>query len=86
MVNNQKLDVRQKDIQDFITYCTELEVIKSNNSNRKKYYACEHNILIDDLSMNINQWREKKGIGILHKNAQETIQQLNAIKQQIGCC
>ena len=61
-------------------------VLGVSHSNRKKYYACEHNILIDDLSMNINQWREKKGIGILHKNAQETIQQLNAIKQQKGCC
>lgn len=42
LVNNQKLDVRQKDIQDFITYCTELEIIKSNNSNRKKYYTLSY--------------------------------------------
>lgn len=42
LVNNQKLDVRQKDIQDFITYCTELEIIKSNNSNRKRYYTLSY--------------------------------------------
>lgn len=42
LVNNQKLDVRQKDIQDFITYCTELEIIKASNSNRKKYYSMSY--------------------------------------------
>jgi hypothetical protein len=42
LVSNQKLDVRQKDIQDFITLCTELEIIKSNNS-KKKYYAVDYN-------------------------------------------
>lgn len=42
LINNQKLDARQKDIQDFIVYCTELEIIKSNNSNRKKYYSMSY--------------------------------------------
>jgi len=41
LVNNQKLDVRQKDIQDFLNYCSELEIVKTGN-NRKKYYAMSY--------------------------------------------
>jgi hypothetical protein len=43
LVANQKLDVRQKDINEFITLCTELEILKTNNS-KKKYYAMEYEI------------------------------------------
>lgn len=42
LVANQKLDLRQKDIQDFVTLCNELEIIKTNNS-KKKYYAVDYN-------------------------------------------
>lgn len=41
LVANQKLDIRQKDIQEFITLCTELEILKTNNS-KKKYYAVDY--------------------------------------------
>ncbi len=43
LIANQKLDVRQKDIQDFVTLCTELEILKTNNS-KKKYYAMEYEV------------------------------------------
>jgi len=41
LVANQKLDVRQKDIQNFMTLCTELEILKAS-SNKKKYYAMDY--------------------------------------------
>lgn len=43
LVANQKLDVRQKDINEFITLCTELEILKTNNS-KKKYYAMDYEV------------------------------------------
>lgn len=42
----------------------------------KKDYANKNSIFIDDMEKNISQWREEGGIGILHKNALDTIQQL----------
>jgi hypothetical protein len=39
----------------------------------KKDYSNPESILIDDTEQNINQWREKGGIGILHKDALTTI-------------
>jgi hypothetical protein len=33
------------------------------------------NILIDDYDQNIKEWQAKGGIGILHKNAADTIAQ-----------
>jgi hypothetical protein len=38
LVSNQKLDLRQKDINDFLAYCQELDILKTSN-NKKKYYA-----------------------------------------------
>lgn len=34
------------------------------------------NLLIDDTADNVNQWIRNRGIGILHKNAADTIEQL----------
>lgn len=42
----------------------------------KQKYSGPDSILIDDREQNIYQWIEKGGIGILHKNAQDTIKQL----------
>jgi len=37
------------------------------------------NILIDDYNSNIKEWEAKGGIGILHKSAEDTIQQLKKL-------
>jgi hypothetical protein len=42
----------------------------------KQNYADFNNILIDDSDRNIRQWINKNGIGILHKNTNNTIKQL----------
>ena len=46
-------------------------------SGRDKANYAKGNILIDDSPENINAWRSAGGIGILHKNAQNTIGELN---------
>jgi hypothetical protein len=45
----------------------------------KQNYACKDCILIDDRPSNIDQWRSKGGIGILHTSASDTIQQLKEL-------
>jgi len=46
------------------------------NKHAKKHYASPGDVLIDDTDICINEWLTKGGIGILHKNTQETIQRL----------
>lgn len=45
-------------------------------STFKEFYAKHGTILIDDKIKNIDKWNEAGGIGILHRNAKETIQKL----------
>lgn len=50
--------------------------------NGEKYRFCkrfENSILIDDTPKKINAWKENGGIGILHTNTKDTINQLNKI-------
>ena len=42
----------------------------------KAKYAKDNHILIDDKESNIDEWVKEGGIGILHKNAQNTLAQL----------
>ena len=44
----------------------------------KKNYATRDSILIDDTPINIDEWRAAGGIGILHKNWEDTIKMLEA--------
>jgi len=46
---------------------------------KKQNYANEKSILIDDSERNIKQWISKGGIGILHKNTNDTINQLKRL-------
>ena len=45
----------------------------------KQNYAEPNHILIDDRKSNIEQWRDKGGIGILHTSAEDTINQLKQL-------
>jgi len=45
----------------------------------KQIYANPTSILIDDSGRNIKQWLSKGGIGILHRNANDTIRRLKEL-------
>lgn len=45
----------------------------------KSQYASPDSVLIDDSKKNINGWVQNNGIGILHKNAADTISQLKNV-------
>lgn len=47
------------------------------NWRHKKYFCREkHDILVDDCSRNIQEWKDAGGIGILHSNWFDTIEEL----------
>jgi hypothetical protein len=50
-------------------------------SDKKKYAKSNGipNILIDDWEPNIAEWNAAGGIGILHKNTEDTIQRLKKL-------
>jgi hypothetical protein len=52
-------------------------IILIDKSVNKQKYARPNDILIDDMEININQWNQRGGIGILHKNSKDTIRQLS---------
>jgi hypothetical protein len=56
-----------------------IETIVVNSSHEKQKYARPGDILIDDLYSNISEWTVKKGTGILHRNADDTINKLNDV-------
>ena len=49
------------------------------SAEKKQNYSKPNRILIDDRPDNIEQWRSKGGIGILHTSATDTIKQLQNI-------
>jgi FMN phosphatase YigB (HAD superfamily) len=57
----------------------ELGDVKVNIEMKKEKYAKPNHILIDDLEKNIVPWIAAGGIGILHKNAEDTIKKLKGI-------
>ena len=56
-----------------------IETIVVNNSHDKQKYAKSGDVLIDDLPSNIIEWTGKNGIGILHRNAVDTLEKFNDI-------
>lgn len=48
-------------------------------ASQKQEFANPNSILIDDKPSNIEQWKAKGGIGILHKSADDTISQLKEL-------
>jgi len=48
-------------------------------SANKKNYAAPNHILIDDREDNINQWKNARGIGILHTSTSSTIAKLKEL-------
>lgn len=49
------------------------------SAEQKQEFANPNAILIDDRTSNIEQWRAKGGIGIMHTSANETIKQLKEL-------
>lgn len=58
-------------------YGKELIVKIVSKSPDKAQYAASNAILIDDRNKSIDPWIQAGGIGILHKNAEETIKELS---------
>jgi len=56
-----------------------VKVIVVDSSHDKQRYAEPNAILIDDLNSNIDEWKSKGGIGILHKNTADTINQIKQL-------
>ena len=54
-------------------------VIVTRKSDEKAQYAAPNRILIDDRDKSIGPWTAAGGIGILHKNAADTIRQLKEL-------
>jgi len=48
------------------------------SASKKQNYSGTNRILIDDRPDNIEQWRSKGGIGILHTNTTDTLKKLQA--------
>lgn len=49
------------------------DIILVENKHKKRHYSKPGDIIIDDRPVVIQEWNHKGGIGILHKNAQDTI-------------
>lgn len=54
-------------------------VFCSAKSKEKQNFACKQSILIDDLKQNIEEFRSKGGHGILHSNAESSIEELKKL-------
>lgn len=54
-------------------------IITDFSRNKPKHMKAAGDILIDDMEKNINRWIEAGGVGILHINAADTIDQLKAL-------
>lgn len=57
----------------------EVVVNLTRKSHEKAQHAAPNRILIDDRMKSIGPWTEAGGIGILHKSAADTIQQLKEL-------
>lgn len=52
------------------------DIILVQNKHSKKHYCKPGDILIDDTPIVIEEWTKRRGIGILHRTATETIAKL----------
>lgn len=59
-----------------------VEIILRSARNKKEFAAPNH-ILIDDREDNIKDWIDSGGVGILHKSAIETLNELNNLGYNI---
>ncbi|KVP39630.1 5' nucleotidase, NT5C type [Burkholderia ubonensis] len=59
--------------------CTQVPVIVVEHGLMKARWARPGDILIDDLERNIAAWEAAGGIGILHRNARDTLESLARI-------
>ena len=70
-----KRDWLHKNIPELKNY----QIIMVESRGRKKEYADSNSIIVDDTLSIINDWRERNGIAIHHKNTADTINKLKKI-------
>ncbi len=58
-----------------------VKIIVTDSAHDKKNYSQKDSILIDDMPMNIAEWKSRGGIGILHKNARDTIKTIEYLSK-----
>lgn len=58
-------------------------VIFATSGKNKSLYAVKNSVLIDDLPNNVQEFMNKGGFGILHKNADLTLSRLRSILSHI---
>lgn len=61
----------------FLTHIPLRNVIIVDSAQDKKNHAWTNKILVDDYDKNVRSWIGAQGIGILHKNARNTIRELS---------
>lgn len=77
--NTGDLAVKGKKMWVFRNLGSDVKTIVTDRSRDKQNYSGINKILIDDLPTNISEWESKGGIGILHTNANDTIEKLKQI-------
>ena len=60
-------------------YGIKIPAVYVESSGDKKLYSGKREILIDDLDSNISQWRQSGVIGIVHKNFNQSVQELKMV-------
>jgi hypothetical protein len=58
-----------------------IKVIVTDSAHDKQRYSKPNSVLIDDMPSNIEEWKSRGGIGILHKNAETTIKAIESLNQ-----
>lgn len=72
-------NVGQQKIDWYAEHYPSLEVVVVNKSLDKAKYAAPDAILIDDRTKSTYPWEQAGGIAILHRNAKDTIRQLESL-------
>ena len=52
----------------------------THSGSQKRIFSKKGNVLIDDRQDNIDAWESEGGVGILHKNARDTINELKKLR------
>jgi len=82
ITDNEKIKTDQ--VNKYLSPTPKIIFVGSGSEKGNDGRANKNSILIDDSQENIDKWVEKGGIGILHTNSNDTIQQLETIISKLG--
>lgn len=61
----------------------DVEVITCLARDKQIYMKAKNDILVDDFMSNIKRWRKAGGVGIWHRNVDQTIMEFNNVLQKL---